>query len=73
LPCPTPWSGPPSPQAGRLRFTATDPRLADLDGALFDSPAAARRMAEAVLTARASLPSGGPIAGRALLALLRQG
>ncbi|MCB4822568.1 hypothetical protein [Roseicella aerolata] len=61
------------PQAGRLRFTAADPRLANLDGAFFDSAAAARRMAETVLTARAPLPNGGPVAGRALLALLRQG
>ncbi|MFZ4410119.1 MAG: hypothetical protein ACOYOH_22425 [Paracraurococcus sp.] len=58
------------PQGGRLRFAATDPRLRSLDGTVFDSPAAARHLAEAMLAAREPVPRGGPAAGGALLALL---
>ena len=42
----------PGPHAGRLRFASADPRLQGLDGALFDSPAAAERLAEAMLAVR---------------------
>ena len=59
------------PQAGRLRFAAADPRLRALDGEVFDSPAAARRLAEAMLAAREPGPRGGRAAGGALLALLQ--
>ena len=41
----------PGPHAGRLRFAA-DPRLQGLDGALFDSPAAAEDPAAAMLAVR---------------------
>ena len=53
------------PQGRRLRFAATDPRLRELDGEVFDSPAAACRLAEATLEARDAVP--------ALFALPRQG
>lgn len=53
---------------GRLRLAATDPRLDALDGAVFDSPAAARRLAEAMLAAWEPA-QGGPAAGGASPAL----
>jgi hypothetical protein len=61
------------PQAGRLCFAATDPRLDALDGEVFDSPAAARSLAEAMLAAQDPVARGGPAAGGALLALLLGG
>lgn len=54
------------PDEGRLRFTATDPRLGELDGEVFDSAHAAEHLAEAVLAA------GGSPARQALLALLER-
>jgi hypothetical protein len=63
-----------APEFGRLRFTAADPRLTELDGTVFDSAGAARRLAEAVLAAGGTPdhPTGGKAASRALAALLHR-
>ncbi|MDO9712870.1 hypothetical protein [Paracraurococcus lichenis] len=54
------------PAGDRLRFTATDPRLEELDGAVFDNADAVRHLADAVLA------TGGGPASQALLALLER-
>ena len=62
-----------TPRDGQLRFSATDPRLADLDGQVFADADAARRLAEAVLPGQQAddgPPNGGRAAGQALSALL---
>jgi hypothetical protein len=62
-----------APEGGRLRFTAIDARLAELDGAVFDNAAAVRRLAEAVMASGSATPrhaTGGRGASRALVALL---
>ena len=64
-----------APEAGRHRFVTADPRLAALDGTVFDSAAAARRLAEAMLAAGdpgPGLATGGSAASRVLSALLHR-
>ena len=59
-------------EAGRHRFITVDPRLAALDGAVFDSAGAARRLAEAMLAAGNvghNLAIGDSAASRVLSAL----
>jgi hypothetical protein len=74
-----------SPVAGRLRFRAADPRLAELQDEIFDTVAAAGSIARAVLAERAltrersiapglapGLALGGAAASRLLRAVLQQ-